>query len=943
MDSITLDAARNALTFVPSEDRKTWVRLGKALQDEFGDNAREIFMEWSATSKSFKEKDAATVWKSICRMASAGAPVTIGTLIWEAKQRGWKPDLKHHVHYTAEESARIIAEREARREAARRAEEEDNAAAAAKAEAIWASASPAPADHPYLVRKKARPNSLRHVDAWAIDTEDGRVITVANALLVPIWSSPGKLSSLQAIFPSRKNALKRDKDYLARGRKHGCYFVIGAIGPDTTTVLVCEGYATGDSLHQATGYPVMVAFDAGNVAPVALMVRARMPRAVIVIAADNDQFTKRADGSNWNPGVDAGKKACEAVGGVLAIPQFANLEGESTDFNDLHDIDGLDMVKAQIEIALRPPAPPIPAPAPAPPAAADGEPKEAAAAADDVAPAVGETTAPPTKQINYVLGYDPSEYFRILGYDHERYFFMSHERRQIVVCTKGDFTDTGLLELAPLHWWEENFAGDKGVNKKMAANWLIRACGEVGIYDNSRIRGRGAWIDDGRIIYHHGEKMSIDGTYAGFESVRSRYVYEMDRPLPEPAEEMLAGDEGEWILDMAAMFRWSKPASAALLAGWIALAPICGALRWRPHIWITGGPGTGKSTVLNEFAHYLLCGVDIFAQGNSSEAGIRQTLKADALPVLFDESESNEENDARRVQNILALIRQASTESHAQTLKGSSGGDAMAFHIRSMFALSSVQVALRHQADIERLSILALKSRREDSDPAETWRKMSERLHKLKREKDMPARLFRRSLNLLPITLKSIVVFSEAFAERFGSVRDGDQYGTMLAGAWSLISDRAPSKDEAFEMIDRYDWSEHREEHDTDDSQRALAFLLESRIRMQGGTEVTVSELVEEASRRATAGLKIGVVAADTILQRYGMRITDDDKHLLLSNNSRSLRELLSDTPFAADIRSMLLRVPGAGRYENKSVRFNGAVSKCIAIPLGPILDDDET
>ncbi len=98
--------------------------------------------------------------------------------------------------------------------------------------------------------------------------------------------------------------------------------------------------------------------------------------------------------------------------------------------------------------------------------------------------------------------------------------------------------------------------------------------------------------------------------------------------------------------------------------------------------------------MLNGFVHHLLGRLDLFAQGNSTEAGIRQTLNADARPVLFDESESNEENDARRIQAVLSLIRQSSTESEAQTFKGSASGEAMAFHIRSMFCLASIQVAL---------------------------------------------------------------------------------------------------------------------------------------------------------------------------------------------------------------------------------------------------------
>ena len=76
-----------------------------------------------------------------------------------------------------------------------------------------------------------------------------------------------------------------------------------------------------------------------------------------------------------------------------------------------------------------------------------------------------------------------------------------------------------------------------------------------------------------------------------------------------------------------------------LLAGWVALAPTCGCLDWRPHIWLTGGAGTGKS-LIHRFISPLLHDMGVPVSGNTTEAGLRQTLKSDALPVVFDEAES---------------------------------------------------------------------------------------------------------------------------------------------------------------------------------------------------------------------------------------------------------------------------------------------------------------
>ena len=101
------------------------------------------------------------------------------------------------------------------------------------------------------------------------------------------------------------------------------------------------------------------------------------------------------------------------------------------------------------------------------------------------------------------------------------------------------------------------------------------------------------------------------------------------------------------ILELAQRFQWDVPASGMLLAGWVALAPICGALDWRPHIWLTGGAGTGKSAILDRFISPLLADMGV-PSGNTTEAGLRQTLKSDALPIVFDEAESNEKADQTR-------------------------------------------------------------------------------------------------------------------------------------------------------------------------------------------------------------------------------------------------------------------------------------------------------
>ncbi len=944
---LTLDAVKEALTFVPSDDRDLWIKIGMALKDEFGDDARDVWFDWSTTAASYNEQSATHVWKSI-----KSGKVTIGSFIYEAKQFGWKPRASHQRRVTPEEYARKQVERE-RRRAEEEAEERAKAERAARRAAeIWEQATPA-TEHPYLARKGIQPHGARLLPVWerrVPDKETGEIITVSvlNVLLVPIYSGPKSISSVQAIFPAPDAVLERDKDYLPGGHKQGCYFTLGAITRSTLRIVFCEGFATAASIHEANGCPVIACFDAGNLQPVAEAVRAKLPDVEIIIAGDNDLWTK------GNPGARKANAAAWAVHGRVALPIFADYTGEPTDFNDLRDPDE---IRAQIDQAIQPvdpehyepesrwqPAAEAPQPAVgddakntgsgAPGPLSGGETAVQETPSDQAAPTAPDGAHDDDDDI------DARGYFSILGYDHERYYVFQHERKQLAVYTAGSFTDSGFIALAPLQFWEINFPSDSGFNKRAALNWFVRTAHARGIFDPSHTRGRGAWVDRGRIVLHLGSQLVVDGQPTPITDFHSRYVYELDRSLPALSATALGSDEGEDLLELAGMFRWTKAASAPMLAGWCALAPMCGALRWRPHIWLTGGAGCGKSSILNEFVHVLMNGMDVFAQGNSTEAGIRQTLRQDALPVLFDESETNNDREKMRVDGVLAMIRQASTESAARTLKGSANGDAMAFHIRSMFCLASIMVGMEKQADYERLAVLALRPKHDDPvRAAETWRRIKDRLYELQRDEDLPARLFRRSLNLLPVTLQNIEVFAAAGARKFGSQRDGDQYGTLMAGAWSLISDRVATDDEAMEMLDRYDWNEHMEYAEADESVRALNSVLEAKIRVQGGLEISVHEVIALAMNRHVEGVELTAAAADALLQRHGMRVRDG--WLLFGNGSSALKNLVHGTSFESDLRGHLLRVPGASRYENRPVKIGPSVVKCVAIPISSVLHDD--
>ena len=150
----------------------------------------------------------------------------------------------------------------------------------------------------------------------------------------------GKVHSLQTIAPDGT------KMFMPGGRVKGCYF---SIGKPKDALIVCEGLATGASIHECTCNAVAVAFNAGNLEAVALALRTKYPALKIIIAADDDHHNP------GNPGLAKATAAAQAVGGWLAVPDFASHDrpDSATDFNDLHQLAGPAAVQACFEIAVQ--------------------------------------------------------------------------------------------------------------------------------------------------------------------------------------------------------------------------------------------------------------------------------------------------------------------------------------------------------------------------------------------------------------------------------------------------------------------------------------------------------------------------------------------------------------------------------------------------------------
>jgi putative DNA primase/helicase len=219
------------------------------------------------------------------------------------------------------------------REVERRTKEEKTAELGQRILELSREADP---EHPYLKKKNVKPHGVRQITRAGLGevAPELKIYGSGDLLIVPLRDVAKILWSLQFITTGG------DKIFLVYGRVEGLFF---SIGKYEGKIVFCEGFATGATIHEATGHGVAVALNAGNLPKVAKALREKYSGAEFVIAADYD---KPAGPRKIRAGEKFGREAAFATGACFAMPP-----SEGMDLNDLAAAEGLEAVKKIIEAA----------------------------------------------------------------------------------------------------------------------------------------------------------------------------------------------------------------------------------------------------------------------------------------------------------------------------------------------------------------------------------------------------------------------------------------------------------------------------------------------------------------------------------------------------------------------------------------------------------------
>ncbi|EHZ6808545.1 hypothetical protein K6N74_002797 [Salmonella enterica] len=161
-------------------------------------------------------------------------------------------------------------------------------------------------------------------------------------VVIPLQNEKGEIRTLQRISGNGFKSLKKN------GQKSGSYFVVGGELKNGDPILYAEGYSTSATISDATGRPVVMTVDAGNMPTVAAKLLEKYPDSQHVFLADDDRK------NTSNKGKEKAEQAATITNGIAQTPIFNNQEIEKglSDFNDLGQSRGLEVVRKQVETIL---------------------------------------------------------------------------------------------------------------------------------------------------------------------------------------------------------------------------------------------------------------------------------------------------------------------------------------------------------------------------------------------------------------------------------------------------------------------------------------------------------------------------------------------------------------------------------------------------------------
>jgi putative DNA primase/helicase len=531
------------------------------------------------------------------------------------------------------------------------------------------------------------------------------------------------------------------------------------------------------------------------------------------------------------------------------------------------------------------------------------------------------------------------EPFRVLGMREDDIYFHSLATGSIFHFTPPGLTELNLQLLADDDYWmSKGYTKDgEGVDYREVAKSLIKQGRRCGVFDSDCVRGLGCWMDEGRVIYHAGDRLYVDGILTPLHSLKSKFIYISRKPIRFNPDRVLTAEEGQALCDMCDILPWASGTHGWTLPAFLFLSHLCGVLTHRPHGWLVGGYGSGKSYTCSNIIDPLIGPAAAKALSGTTAPGIRQKIGCDAVALFGDEFEGKDPQTRDRLRAITELGRQSYVETGWATLHGTASGDGREYRTRSMFFFSSIAASVLENADLSRFVVLEFQKR----DNPEAFSDVKRGVSSTIGQPGFADAFIARSVRFAPLVLKSIDVFRCAVISVCGDSRKADTFGTLAGGKWMLCHDEIPTDEQAKAWAEGIAWENEGAGSARDsDPAKVLETILQHNHRIQDADgkyqDMTIGEMLHTWFDKYTSdsGMRKACYSALLSVGVHPVRVSGEN-YIDVAKSHPEMSRMFKNTPYG-DLYPQHLRRPPLDGVDAQYTPTGCTTKRCVRLKYDP-------
>lgn len=581
---------------------------------------------------------------------------------------------------------------------------------------------------------------------------------------------------------------------------------------------------------------------------------------------------------------------------------------------------------------------------------ADAAEKNFAALAKGKPPPSEQPQSEPQPQDEPPSGRPPSElidnaFFRIIGLNRATGEFyvlkkMEQYERLIVLQADAALTDAKLLDMAAsVGFWKE-VAGAKGnKNLKPADRQEIKAWfslleheGSLQHFDLTHLKGTGAHLEDGRLVFNLGDKLLVDGELKSMRCDEVKGIY-MPGGTTAPMIKKRASGAADLqkVAELAERRAWRSPDDGKILTGWLVCAFAAGILDWRPHLWVMGQSGSGKTILREKLLQPIMGGLMRLVVGDGSTiAGLRREMESTSLPVFYDEAEISKIDKGAAMAAVQGMMREATSASGGRVKAGDSHGRATVHQdVNSCFILFSTRIPYSDQADENRRMVITPSRTMSNMEYIEWERDLRALTGDAERMAGLRHHIISNCLKIRDIIRDAALVFRSSHStDMIG--REVDLLSALLGG-WCFATGESIDED----VVERVRKSRRAATDPESESAKVLNAILQ--MRQARGKTASVGHLIVQRLRTASDQSRDEI---DRELADMGVRV--DPPKIYIGHTHSAVKEAVRRAELGGiNIGSVLQQSNSPIVSPEGQMSFAGSRARCVSFGVDWIDIDD--